>query len=88
MSDKNNSKFTHSYHPFSAKFPPQTPRYYIEKFTTQGDVVLDPFLGSGTTGVVAKRLGRDFIGIEIDKDYYKISKERIDNTVVQEEIFD
>jgi len=42
--------------------------------------VLDPFLGSGTTGVVAKRLGRKFIGIEIDKDYFKIAQDRIKKT--------
>src|SRR6266508_2664228 len=43
-----------------------------------GDVVLDPFLGSGTTGAVAKRLGRAFIGIERDKRYIKVAQRRID----------
>lgn len=42
-----------------------------------GEIVLDPFMGSGTTGVACKELGRDFIGIEIDKKYYDIAKERI-----------
>lgn len=42
-----------------------------------GDVVLDPFMGSGTTGIVAKKLKRNFIGIELDKAYYDIAKERI-----------
>jgi modification methylase len=43
-----------------------------------GDVVLDPFFGSGTTGAVAKKLGRDWIGIEREKKYIKIAQKRID----------
>lgn len=43
-------------------------------------IVLDPFMGSGTTGVACKKLGRDFIGIELDKDYYEIAVNRIANT--------
>ncbi|MDO8754608.1 MAG: DNA methyltransferase, partial [Anaerolineales bacterium] len=46
--------------------------------TNQGDVVLDPFFGSGTTGAVAKKLGRNFIGIERDKKYIKVAQKRID----------
>jgi len=45
--------------------------------TNQGDVILDPFFGSGTTGVVAKRLGRHFIGIEREDKYIKLAKKRI-----------
>ena len=40
-------------------------------------IVLDCFMGSGTTGIVAKRMNRDFIGIELDEEYFKIAKERI-----------
>jgi modification methylase len=43
-----------------------------------GDVVLDPFFGTGTTGAVAKKLGRDWIGIERDKKYIKLARKRID----------
>jgi len=43
-----------------------------------GDVILDPFFGSGTTGAVAKKLGRNWIGIERDKKYIKVAQERID----------
>lgn len=43
-----------------------------------GDLVLDPFFGSGTTGAVAKKLGRRFIGIELDEGYIKIARERIE----------
>ena len=46
-----------------------------------GDVILDPFFGSGTTGAVAKKLGRNYIGIERDKKYVKIAQERIDAVV-------
>jgi len=45
-----------------------------------GDIVLDPFMGSGTTGAVAKKLGRNFIGIEKEEFYIKISEERIANS--------
>ncbi len=44
------------------------------------DIILDPFMGSGTTGVACKELGRKFIGIEINKGYYEIAKKRIFNT--------
>jgi modification methylase len=50
----------------------------ISSSTNQGDVVLDPFFGSGTTGAVAKQLGRNFIGIEQDKKYVRIARKRID----------
>ena len=45
----------------------------------EGDVILDPFMGSGTTGVACKELGRNFIGCEIDKNYFEIAKKRIDS---------
>ena len=47
--------------------------------TSPGDTILDPFMGSGTTGVAALRTGRKFIGIELDPDYFKIAEERIRN---------
>ena len=50
----------------------------IENSTNEGDVVLDPFMGSGSTGVACRELSRDFIGIEIDQKYYDIAKERIE----------
>lgn len=46
----------------------------------RGGVVLDPFMGSGTTGAVAKRLGRSFIGIEINQEYCEIARRRIAET--------
>lgn len=62
----------------------QKPLDFIAKFLTNssnaGDVVLDPFMGSGTTGVACKNLNRNFIGIEMDETYFNIAKERIENT--------
>lgn len=45
--------------------------------TNDGDTVMDPFMGSGTTGVACKNLGRNFVGIELNKDYFEIAKQRI-----------
>ena len=44
-------------------------------------IILDPFLGSGTTGIGCKQCGCDFIGIELDENYFNIAKERINNIV-------
>jgi len=48
----------------------------------QGDTILDPFTGSGTTGVVAKRLKRNFIGFEISPEYFEIAQNRINGVKV------
>jgi len=53
--------------------------YLIKTYTQEGDTVLDFTMGSGTTGVAAKNLNRDFIGIELDEEYFKIAEERIAN---------
>jgi len=52
----------------------------IEEYSQKAQTILDPFMGSGTTGVACKELGRNFIGIEIHKPYFEIAKKRIDNT--------
>lgn len=51
--------------------------YLIKTYTNEGETVLDFTMGSGTTGVACVNLGRDFIGIELDKDYFEIAKKRI-----------
>lgn len=61
----------------SAVFPEELPEWFIKLFTKEGDWVLDPFLGSGTTCAVSQRMKRNSIGIEISKDYYEIAKERV-----------
>jgi len=52
-------------------------RKLIEKYTHEGDTILDPFMGSGTTGVACVQTGRNFIGIEIDPTYFAIAERRI-----------
>ena len=52
--------------------------YLIRTYTNEGDTVLDFTMGSGTTGVACKNLGRDFIGIELDQGYFHIAKQRIE----------
>jgi DNA modification methylase len=60
--------------------------YLIKTYTNPDDVVLDNTMGSGTTGVAAVQSGRDFIGIEMDEEYYKIAKERIESAVPVAEV--
>jgi site-specific DNA-methyltransferase (adenine-specific) len=61
----------------SAVFPEEIPEWFIKLFTETGDVILDPFIGSGTTAVVGKKLNRKYIGIDIDPNYCDISKSRL-----------
>lgn len=67
---------------FPAPFPVELPENCILACTKENDVVLDCFMGSGTTGVAAKRLNRNFIGIELDKKYYEIAKNRIESELL------
>lgn len=65
------------------KHPTQKPECLLERIilccTKENDLILDPFMGSGTTCVVAKRLKRKYIGIEKEKEYFEIAKKRINN---------
>lgn len=67
------------------KHPTQKPvkllKHLIEIASDPGDIVFDPFMGVGSTGVAAKELGRKFIGCEIDKIYYEAAYKRIENVV-------
>ncbi|GAC1381943.1 MAG: site-specific DNA-methyltransferase [Ktedonobacteraceae bacterium] len=62
----------------SAAFPVELPEWFIKLFTQAGDVVLDPFIGSGTTAIAAKQLGRHCIGIEMSPVYYQVAQQRLD----------
>jgi hypothetical protein len=57
------------------------PEWFIKLFTRQGDVVLDPFMGSGTAIVVAQRMNRKALGIDFLPEYYKITTERLDEVM-------
>lgn len=50
----------------------------IESHSNEGDLILDPFMGSGTTGIACKNLNRNFIGIELDEKYFEIARNRIE----------
>ena len=60
-----------------AIFPEQLAQDHILSWSNENDIVLDCFMGSGTTGKMAKLLNRNFIGIELDEEYFNIAKERI-----------
>lgn len=62
----------------SAAFPEELPKWFINLFTQPGDTVLDPFMGSGTTNVVAQRMDRHSIGIELFPEYYEMVKEKLE----------
>ena len=66
------------YHP--TQKPVSLADLIIKSYTEEGDVVLDTFMGSGSSGVSAKKNYRNYIGIEINKEYYDIAKRRIDDT--------
>lgn len=74
-----------SNHP--APFPEQLAIDHIISWSNKGDVVLDPFMGSGTTGVACKITDRDFIGIELSKEYFDNAVERINKYKVQFSLF-
>lgn len=78
-------------HPSVSVHPTQKPvellEYLIKTFTNEEGVVLDNTMGSGSTGVACVNTGRDFIGIEIDENYFKIAEKRINNELSQLKLF-
>jgi DNA modification methylase len=62
----------------AAVFPEPLPEWFIKLFTREGNIVLDPFAGSGTTGVAAKNLSRRFVLIDVDGRYCNLAKSRIE----------
>lgn len=61
----------------SAAFPIDLPKWFIRLFTQPGDLVLDPFIGSGTTAVAAIQLDRNYLGIDLNPEYVEISRARV-----------
>ena len=69
-----------------APFPEELVKRCILATTQNSDIVLDPFMGSGTTGVACQQLGRNFIGYEISPDYFKIAEKRIKEAETQRKL--
>jgi site-specific DNA-methyltransferase (adenine-specific) len=92
INDIGGSKTVHSFnniignkvHP--TEKPIELMEFYINNSTNENDVVLDPFMGSGTTGVACKNLNRRFIGIEMQEDYFNIASERVEEKRKEKEI--
>lgn len=82
ISTEKNNKTGHP-----AVFPSAIARDHIRSWSNEGDVVLDPFLGSGTTRIAAYDLGRDFIGYEISKEYFDKQEERFAEHSAQKSLF-
>ena len=72
VEEKNSKKYKHP-----AMFPEKLAHDHIVSWSNEGDTVLDPFMGSGTTGKQAKLLKRDFIGIEKVEEYYQMAVNRL-----------
>ncbi len=68
-----------------APFPVELPARLIDLYTFEGDLVLDPFLGAGTTAVAAKQRGRRWIGYDLDPDYLAIARARVADAVVDDD---
>ena len=64
-----------------AIFPEQLAEDHILSWSNEGDMILDPFMGSGTTGKLAVINNRNFIGVDVSEEYCNISKERIENAI-------
>jgi DNA modification methylase len=61
----------------SATFPIELPSWFIKLFTQPGALVLDPFVGSGTTAMAAKELARHYVGIELKPEYHQLAVENV-----------
>ena len=62
-----------------ASFPEELPYRCIQLYTFKGEIVLDPFLGSGQTAIAAIKTGRYYVGYEINEEYVKLAEKRIKN---------
>lgn len=90
INDIGGSKTVHKYNNIIGKKthpcekPVELMEFYIKNSSNEGDVVLDPFMGTGSVGVACLNTNRKFIGIELDDKYFDIAKERIENTYRKE----
>ena len=81
---KGNTFFDYSFNIPKRLHPTQKPldliEYMVSTYSNENHIILDPFMGSGTTGVACKNLNRNFIGIELDETYFEIAKKRIEES--------
>lgn len=88
INDIGGSKTVHSFdniignkvHP--TEKPIELMEFYIKNSTNENETVLDPFMGSGTTGIACKKLNRRFIGIELQEDYFSIAEKRVEKNII------
>lgn len=66
--------------PHPTQKPVRLIRYLLDLYSNPGDIILDPFVGTGTTAVAAKQTGRHYIAIESNKEYFEIAKDRLQDT--------
>jgi site-specific DNA-methyltransferase (cytosine-N4-specific) len=69
----------HGITPHPARMQPKLAEFFIEFLTDEGDLVMDPFAGSNTTGAVAEKLKRNWLAVELDPDYVNASRARFAN---------
>jgi site-specific DNA-methyltransferase (adenine-specific) len=70
-----------------APFPEELPYRLIQLFSFKNDIILDPFIGSGTTAIASLKAGRKYIGFDTQKDYIKLAEKRIDFLKSQTKLF-
>ena len=70
-----------------AMFPVELPLRCIKMLSYVGAIILDPFMGAGTTGIACKKTGREFIGIELDEHYFEIAKNRTNPDAYMEKVY-
>lgn len=75
----------HDWKPHPTQKPVRLMRYVLEQITKEGDLVLDPFIGTGTTAVACKQMHRQYIGIETDPKYAEIAEKRLQGKMVPQE---
>ena len=68
-----------------APFPVELPRRLIELYTYRGDLILDPFIGSGTTALAAIRTGRHYVGFDTDRNYVALAEQRLESELSQQD---
>ena len=69
----------------SAAFPTDLPTWFVKLFTEEGDIVLDPFVGSGTELIAGVQYGMDCVGFETSREYFDLACKRISDTLGQQE---